>query len=116
MLLEGRHRAGVSSQLILARPCMALPAALRMGGGQHGCVGNRVYTDIDDADFYIAVQDATGQIAEHTYHFRHEPQLFEYHQDRRAIDGGLTPGHRRRYGFGRGVVRDACLPRAGSPR
>jgi uncharacterized protein (DUF169 family) len=88
LLEEAAIRAGVSSQLTtLARPtCMALPAALRMGMvASTGCIGNRVYTGIDDANFYIAVpgRDLT-RIAEQLPTISGaNNQLFAYHQDRR---------------------------------
>lgn len=44
----------------LARPtCMALPAAMAGGATQSlGCVGNRVYTDLDEGHLYTVVKGA----------------------------------------------------------
>jgi uncharacterized protein (DUF169 family) len=58
VLQEAAIRAGVTTQLaILARPtCMILPAALSHGAvASTGCVGNRIYTELDDAELYMAV-------------------------------------------------------------
>ena len=55
---EAAIRAGVAAPTaLLARPtCMALPAAL--AGGvlmSTACVGNRVYTDLDEDELYVAI-------------------------------------------------------------
>ena len=58
LLQEAAMRAGVSAQLnVLGRPtCMALPAALALGVvASTGCVGNRVYTGIQESEMYVAV-------------------------------------------------------------
>jgi uncharacterized protein (DUF169 family) len=89
LLEEAALRAGVASKLpLLARPtCMAIPAA--MAGGvvtSAGCIGNRVYTDLDDGELYAAipgsaletVADELGTIA------AANQALAEYHRGRRA--------------------------------
>jgi uncharacterized protein (DUF169 family) len=58
LLEEAALRAGVASQLpLLARPtCMAIPAALAHGMvASAGCVGNRVYTNLEDGELYAAL-------------------------------------------------------------
>ena len=58
LLQEAAIRAGVAAQLnTLGRPtCMAVPAAMALGMvASTGCIGNRVYTGIDDADLYAMV-------------------------------------------------------------
>ena len=57
-LLEASARAGAASQLpLLGRPtCMALPAAMMHGSVMStGCIGNRVYTDLGDDEFYLMI-------------------------------------------------------------
>ncbi len=67
LLVEAANRAGVLSNLpLLARPtCMALPAALKNGVVSSGaCVGNRVYNDLPDDEFYAVVPgDALEKVA-----------------------------------------------------
>lgn len=58
LLQEAAIRAGAAAQLsTLGRPtCMVVPAALTHGVvASTGCVGNRVYTGLDEADLYVAV-------------------------------------------------------------
>ena len=58
LLQEAALRAGVAAQVpFLGRPtCMALPAALAGGAvASTGCIGNRVYTDLDDGEEYFVV-------------------------------------------------------------
>jgi uncharacterized protein (DUF169 family) len=88
LLQEAAIRAGLSSTLTtLPRPtCMALPTAL--GGGQVasvGCIGNRVYTDLDDGELYVAMPGKdVGRVAEHLQAIRDaNAQLSAYHHDRR---------------------------------
>ena len=85
---EAATRAGVSAAPVLGRPtCMAVPAALTgVFAASVGCVGNRVYTDVPDDDFYVAV--AGHQLAAivdqlHTISTANQT-LNEYHQGRRA--------------------------------
>jgi uncharacterized protein (DUF169 family) len=58
LLQEAAGRANAASPLpVLGRPtCMAIPAAISMGtAASLGCIGNRVYTGIEDVDLYVAV-------------------------------------------------------------
>jgi uncharacterized protein (DUF169 family) len=58
LLHEAALSAGINANLMtLGRPtCMALPAALAHGVAMStGCVGNRVYTGVDEGDLYAAV-------------------------------------------------------------
>jgi uncharacterized protein (DUF169 family) len=88
LLREAAIRAGVSSQLpALARPtCMALPAALTMGMvASTGCIGNRVYTDMDEGELYVAIpgKDLDRIAAQAETIGAANAKLFEYHRDRR---------------------------------
>jgi uncharacterized protein (DUF169 family) len=61
LLQEAGYRAGVRVESpLLARPtCMAIPAALTSGTTMSsGCVGNRVYTQLDDNELYVMVPGA----------------------------------------------------------
>ncbi len=58
LLSEAALAAGVSAKLpLMARPtCMALPTAIENGMvASGGCIGNRVYTELGDAELYAAV-------------------------------------------------------------
>ena len=88
LLQEAAIRAGVASSLnTLGRPtCMALPAALAHGMvASTGCIGNRVYTGVEEGELYAAVPgkdlpklaEAAGTIA------LANAKLREYHQSRR---------------------------------
>ena len=89
LLQEAALRAGLGATApLLGRPtCMALPAAMAHGvAASLGCVGNRVYTDVPDDEFYVAVagsdletiveQLSTVAAANRTLH--------EYHRERRT--------------------------------
>ena len=59
LLQEGAGRAGVGSGApSLGRPtCMALPAALQYGAiASLGCIGNRVYTGLDEDEMYVVLR------------------------------------------------------------
>ena len=61
LLQEAGYRAGVKVESpLLARPtCMAIPAALSNGTTMStGCVGNRVYTGLNDNELYVMVPGA----------------------------------------------------------
>ena len=94
VLQEAAIRAGVTTQLAtLARPtCMILPAALSHGTvASTACIGNRVYTDLDEADLYVAVPGRDlPRVAEETAVVRSaNATLFDYHQARkRELVGG----------------------------
>lgn len=88
LLQEAAIRAGVSGQLnTLARPtCMALPAAMAHGIiATTGCIGNRVYTDIDDRDLYVVVpgRDLPKVADEIQTIGAANAQLLAYHRGRR---------------------------------
>jgi uncharacterized protein (DUF169 family) len=88
ILQEAAMRAGVSAQLnTLPRPtCMVLPAAMARGTtASTGCVGNRVYTGLDESDLYVAVPGRDiARIAEATTVVRTaNATLLQYHQDRK---------------------------------
>jgi uncharacterized protein (DUF169 family) len=61
LLEEAAGRAGCGVQMSLGRPtCMALPAAMKTGVvASSGCIGNRVYTDLGEADAYIVLTART---------------------------------------------------------
>ena len=89
LLEEAALRAGVAAKLpLLARPtCMAIPAA--MAGGvvtSAGCIGNRVYTDLEDGELYAAIPGTaleTVAAALETIAAANRA-LAEYHRGRRA--------------------------------
>ena len=88
LLQEAAIRAGVAAQLTtLGRPtCMALPAALAHGMvASTGCVGNRVYTGMDEGELYLAVPGKDlGRLAETAAIISSaNAKLLEYHQARR---------------------------------
>ena len=90
LLQEGAIRAGVSGQLTtLPRPtCMAIPAALTLGMvGSTACIGNRVYTDIDDSDLYVAIRgtDLLRIVAEAQTIATANANLLQYHRERRQM-------------------------------
>ena len=88
LLQEAAIRAGVAAKLnTLGRPtCMALPAALAHGMvASTGCVGNRVYTGVEEGELYAAIPardlatlaDAADTIS------AANAKLLAYHEDRR---------------------------------
>jgi uncharacterized protein (DUF169 family) len=85
----------VAAQLnTLGRPtCMVVPAALAHGVvASTGCIGNRVYTGLDESDLYVAVpgrdlQKMAGEIATTMAN----NTLLMYHQDRKRQLGGSVP-------------------------
>ena len=88
VLQEAAIRAGVTAQLAtLARPtCMILPAALSDGTvASTACIGNRVYTELADADLYVAVPGRDlARVARETAVVRSaNATLFDYHQARK---------------------------------
>ena len=88
LLQEAAMRAGVATQFkTLARPtCMVLPAALSQGTvASSGCIGNRVYTGLGEADMYVAVPGADiGPVAEQTAVIRAaNSALRQYHEERK---------------------------------
>jgi uncharacterized protein (DUF169 family) len=88
VLQEAAIRAGVTTQLAtLARPtCMILPAALSRGTvASTACIGNRVYTDLSEADLYVAIPGRdVVRVAEETAVVRSaNAALLDYHQARK---------------------------------
>ena len=88
LLQEAAMRAGVAASLnTLGRPtCVALPAALAHGMvASTGCVGNRVYTGVEEGELYAAVPgrdlpklaETAGTIS------AANGKLMEYHEARR---------------------------------
>ena len=68
LLQESAGRAGVGAgSPSLGRPtCMALPASLQFGSiASLGCIGNRVYTGLDENEMYVVVRGKDlGSVAE----------------------------------------------------
>ena len=88
LLQEAAIRGNVGAQFTtLPRPtCMILPAALKHGTvASSGCIGNRVYTELADADLYVAVPGRdVAAIAEQTAVIRAaNAALLQYHRDRK---------------------------------
>ena len=87
LLQETAIRAGVGSQTnVLARPtCMALPVALsqRMVAST-GCIGNRIYNDIDDGELYVAIPGKdVSRVADQAQTIATaNAKLSEYHEER----------------------------------
>ncbi len=87
LLHEAASSAGVATTPLLGRPtCMAVPAALSGGvASSLGCIGNRVYTDVGDDEFYSVIAgsdlggvcDALGTI------LSANRTLADYHRERR---------------------------------
>jgi len=88
LLHEAALRAAKQVLPLLGRPtCMAIPAALSGGvASSLGCIGNRVYTGIDDDQFYTVVSgtDLQAIVQELDTIVSANAQLAEYHQGRRA--------------------------------
>ena len=88
LLQEAAIRAGVTSQTsLLARPtCMALPAAMAHGlVASTACIGNRVYTGLDDSEIYVAIPGKDlGLVADQVQTIgAANATLLQYHRDRR---------------------------------
>jgi uncharacterized protein (DUF169 family) len=88
VLQEAAIRAGVAPQLAtLARPtCMILPASLSQGTViSTACIGNRVYTELVEADLYFAVpgRDLIRVAGETAAVCSANATLFDYHQKRK---------------------------------
>ncbi|MBI1989073.1 MAG: DUF169 domain-containing protein [Betaproteobacteria bacterium] len=88
LLQEAAIHAGVAASLnTLGRPtCMALPAALAHGiVASTGCVGNRVYTRVQDGELYAAVPGRdVAKLADSVATVRSaNASLLEYHEARR---------------------------------
>src|SRR5262245_2198477 len=99
VLISGRpgrmmllHEAAIRSEKktlpMLGRPtCMAIPAAVSGSlASSLACIGNRVYTDVADDEFYtvIAGRDLSSVMAQLETVVPANEVLAEYHRDRRA--------------------------------
>ena len=87
LLQEAALRAGFGTQVPLSgRPtCMALPAALASGVvASTGCIGDRVYTDVENDELYVAVPG------------KDLPRLADEAQTIAAANATLAEDHRRR--------------------
>ncbi len=88
LLHEAATRAGVSTTPLLGRPtCMAIPAALPGGvASSLGCIGNRVYTDVADDEFYSVIGGAglDGVVAALATIVSANQTLAAYHRERLA--------------------------------
>ena len=65
---------------------MVLPAALSQGTvASSGCIGNRIYTGLEEADMYVAVPGTDiGPVAEQTAVIRAaNSALRQYHEERK---------------------------------
>ena len=87
LIQEAAMRAGVAANLnTLGRPtCMAVPAAIQLGMvASTGCIGNRVYTGVEDGDLYAAVPGKDlPKLAEATATIKAaNDMLMEYHRTR----------------------------------
>jgi uncharacterized protein (DUF169 family) len=90
LLQEAALRAGRTAQFpLLGRPtCMALPAAIAQGAiVSSGCVGNRVYTDLNESELYVAIPGKDmGKIASELQTISAANVLLsDYHQQRRQL-------------------------------
>jgi uncharacterized protein (DUF169 family) len=88
LLQEAVQRAGVAAQWpLFGRPtCMALPFALGNGAvASTGCIGNRVYTGLDEGELYLAVPGKDiARVAEELKTIASaNTQLLAYHTDRK---------------------------------
>ena len=89
LLQEAATRAGVAAQVnLLGRPtCMAIPVALAHGTvASAGCIGNRVYTGLDESELYVAVPGRDLQrVADETATvIAANATLLSYHEGRKA--------------------------------
>ena len=88
LLHEAGARIGISSTSLLGRPtCMAIPEALSSGiASSLGCVGNRIYTGLEDEEFYSVIRaDKLVAISEEIATITAaNVMLTQYHRERRA--------------------------------
>jgi uncharacterized protein (DUF169 family) len=89
VLNEAATRAGVPARLpLLGRPtCMALPVALGGSAAMSlGCIGNRVYTGLEEDELYVALpgREVPRVVAELATITAANTALAEYHTRRRA--------------------------------
>jgi uncharacterized protein (DUF169 family) len=88
LLHEAALRAGSAIQPLLGRPtCMAIPATMAGGAASSlGCIGNRVYTGIEDQAFYtvVSMKDLPAIAAQLETVQAANAALRDYHTERRA--------------------------------
>jgi len=88
LLHEAGARIGIAAASLLGRPtCMAIPAALSTGiASSLGCVGNRIYTGLDDEEFYSVIRaDKLAAIAREIATITAaNVMLTQYHRERQA--------------------------------
>jgi len=88
LLHEAGARIGIAAASLLGRPtCMAIPAALSNGiASSLGCVGNRIYTGLEDEEFYsvIRADKLVAIAAELATITAANVMLTQYHRERLA--------------------------------
>jgi uncharacterized protein (DUF169 family) len=90
LLSEAAGAAGVVAHVpLMGRPtCAAIPEVLRTQGAvwSLGCIGNRVYTDLADDEFYFALPGkALGAVTQKLAEIVHANRALEgYHRARRG--------------------------------
>ncbi len=90
LLAEAARAAGVGQDgATMGRPaCAMIPEALRSARGNTslGCIGNRVYTGLGDAELYFTIPgQALGDVVERLAVIVHaNRELERYHESRRA--------------------------------
>jgi uncharacterized protein (DUF169 family) len=88
LLHEAATRAGKPPVSLLGRPtCMAVPAALSGGvASSLGCIGNRIYTGLADAEFYSVIRGDQLELLvnEIATIVSANTMLADYHRDRRV--------------------------------
>jgi len=89
LLHEASARAGVAVQPLFGRPtCMAIPVAMTGSlASSLGCVGNRVYTDLPDDEFYSVISggDLPAVAAELATITSANAALMTYHEGRLSL-------------------------------
>src|SRR5262245_29452497 len=88
LLHEAAARSDKKTLPMLGRPtCMAIPAAIDGSlASSLACIGNRVYTDVADDEFYtvMAGRDLSSVMTQLETVVSANEVLAEYHRDRRA--------------------------------
>jgi uncharacterized protein (DUF169 family) len=93
LVAEAARAAGLGADgAALGRPaCAMIPEALNAARGNTslGCIGNRVYTGLGDAELYFTIPGArVGEVADRLETILHaNAELERYHQHRRATVG-----------------------------
>jgi len=89
LLWEAARAAGAYDGGVMGRPaCAMLPQALKasMGVASVGCIGNRVYTGLDDGEMYMTVPGAklTGLLENLGATLNANVELEKFHRQRAA--------------------------------